>query len=423
MKQFLALIIVIVASMFLAGCRGKGSSAPAPTNVNVVAGETSATISWDMSPGVEYWVFRAAGANVTPQSCYGMPQCQMIPHAVSPLLVKGLTNGTLYSFTINGRIDGGPGGSGSPSVSATPRLAGATWTVGSPLGAYDLHGIAHGSLFVVAGTLGTLLTSADGLAWTPQPAITWLSTPSPLPDLNAITYGGTYVTVGSGGVILTSSDAVNWTQQTSVTPDLYAVASNGAGEYVATGLNGTIINNYGGTWTSATSTPSSTPTLYGVAYGNGRYVTVGAGGTVLTSDAYGTTWATAIPAASSLPTNDLKGVAYGPGVGTSGPGTNTTGTFVAVSVSGTMVTSTDGGLTWGPSSITGITGAPIFNAVSYGSQFVAVADDGSIYNSIDGVNWTQATSTPANASPVYAVVHGLYDYSAVGKAGLNMHAM
>ena len=409
--------------MFLAGCRGKGSSAPAPTNVNVVAGETSATISWDMSPGVDYWVFRAAGANVTPQTCFGMPQCQMIPNAVSPLLVTGLTNGTQYAFTVNGRTDGGAGGPGSPSIQATPRLAGATWTVGNALGTYDLYGIAHSSLFVAAGTQGTLLTSSDGLAWTPRPAITWLSTtPSPLPDLNAITYGGTYVTVGTVGVILSSSDAVNWTQQTNATPDLYAVTNNGAGKYVAAGLSGTIINSSNGVnWTSATYIPSSTPTLYGVAYGNGRYVAVGAGGTVLTSDAYGTTWATAIAASSPLPTYDLKGVAYGSGVGTSGPGTNTTGTFVAVGVNGTMVTSTDGGLTWGVPTTSPIPAGTQINAVTYGSQFVAVADDGSIYNSTDGVNWTQVVSP--NSTHPYAVVHGLYDYSAVGASGLNMHSM
>jgi photosystem II stability/assembly factor-like uncharacterized protein len=418
MKQFLALIIVIVASMFMAGCRGSGSSAPAPTNVKVVVGDTSATISWDMLPGVDYWVFKAAGADVTPLSCYGMPQCQMITHAVSPLLVTGLANGTLYSLTVNGRIDGGAGGQGSPSIQATPRLAGATWTVGNALGAYDLHGIAHSSIFVAAGTQGTLLTSADGLAWTPQPAITWLSaTPTPLPNFYAITYGGTYVTVGSGGVLLTSTDAVNWAQGINGNSnDLYSVTTNGAGEYVAVGFSGTIINNYGGTWTSATSTPSSKPTLYGVAYGNGRYVAVGAGGTVLTSDAYGTTWATAA-ASSSLPANDLKGVAYAPVVGSNG-----TGTFVAVGANGTVVTSMDGGATWGiPTSSSPIPPTVQINAVAYGSQFVAVANDGSIYNSTDGANWTQAASP--TTSPLYAVVHGLYDYSAVGAAGLNMHSM
>jgi len=423
MKRFLVLILVVTASLFLASCRGKGSSAPAPTNVNVVAGETSATISWDMTPGVNYWVFRAAGADISPQSCYGMPQCQMIPNAVSPLLVTGLINGTQYSFTVNGRIDGGAGGPGSPSVQATPRLAGATWTVGNAVGTYDLHGIAHSTLFVAAGTQGTLLTSTDGLGWVPQPAITWLSTPSSLPDLNAIAYGGTYVTVGTGGVILTSTDAVNWTQQTNVTSaSLYAVTSNGAGEYVAAGLNGTIINNYGGTWISATTIPVSTPTLYGVAYGNGRYVAVGVGGTLLTSDQYGTTWATAIAASTPLPAIDLKGVAYGSGVGPSGPATNTTGTFVAVGLNGTMVTSTDGGATWGvPASASPIPPTVQINAVSYGAEFVAVANDGSIYNSTDGVNWTQATSP--TTSPIYAVAHGLYDYSAVGATGLNIHSM
>jgi hypothetical protein len=38
----------------------------------------------------------------------------------SPLMISGLTNGVTYSFAMNGRISGGPGGAQTPSVSATP---------------------------------------------------------------------------------------------------------------------------------------------------------------------------------------------------------------------------------------------------------------------------------------------------------------
>lgn len=427
MKHLFTLIIVILASTFLAGCRGKGSSVPAPTNVIVVAGENSATVTWDMSPGVDYWVFKAAAPDITPQNCYGRSQCQMYMNVASPYLVTGLANGTLYSFTINGRSNGGPGGPGSPAIQATPRPAGAIWTVGTTLGTYDLHGVTHSSIFVAAGTQATLLTSTDGLAWTPQPAITWLTTPATPPDLNATSYGGTYVAVGSGGVLLTSADAVNWTQGNSGTlNDLFSITTNGAGEYVAIGASGTIINNSMGSWTSATSIPvvTPTPTLNGVAYGNGRYVAVGTGGTVLTSDLYGNTWTIATPSSTALPASNLKSVAYGPGVGPAGPATNTTGTFVAAGASGSVVTSTDGGLTWGvPTSSLAIPNTVQINAVTYASQFIAVADNGSIYFSTDGVNWTLSTSTTPNTSNVYAVVHGLYDYSAVGAGGLNMHSM
>lgn len=394
--------------MVLLGCRGNGSSAPAPTNVNVVAGDTSVTISWDMSPGVDYWVFKAAAANITPLSCYGMPQCQMIMHAVSPLLVTGLTNGTTYSFTINGRIDGGAGGPGSPSRQATPRLAGATWSVGSALvtGAYDLRGVAYGSVFIAAAALhggaqGALFSSPDGISWTA------LTNPVP-PSTNlyaATYYNGNYMVVGAGGVILSSPDAVTWTQQTSVaTNNLYAVTSNGAGGYVATGASGTIIYSGNGiNWTAASPTNIPPSTLNGVTYGNGMYVAVGASGTLLTSTD-GNIWSPPASISSSISSINLKTVAYGPGI------------FVALGDNGTLVTSTDG-INWTLQSP--IPSASLINAVTYGRQFIAVADDGSIFASIDGLAWTLATSA---SSPLYAVIHGPYDYSAVGFGGLNMHA-
>lgn len=415
MKQLLALIIVIAAATFLAGCRNKGSSAPAPTNVNVIAGDTSATVSWDMLPGVEYWIFKAAGSDISPQSCYGMPQCQMFMKAVSPAVVSGLANGTTYAFTINGRIDGGAGGPGSPSIQATPRLAGAIWSAGTSLGAYDLHGVTFGTVFVAAGSNGGLFSSADGMNWTPQTVINWTTTTTPLPNLNAASYyGENYLVVGAGGVILTSPDTITWTQQTNVplaTPELFAVSNYGAGGYVATGASGTIIYSVDGiNWAGAAS--NTTNPLYGVTYGNGMYMAVGASGTLLSS-LNGITWSTP----SSISTNTLKGIAYGPVIGSTG-----TGTFVAVGANGTVVTSLDGGTSW-TLPISPFSPTTVINAVTYGRQFIAVADDGSIFASIDGLNWTPASLTPTNSSPIYAVTHGVYDYSAVGAGGLNMHSM
>ena len=170
MKRLFALSFVIAAFLLLPGCRGSGSSAPPPTNVNVVAGDTSATVTWDMLSGVDYWVFKAAGTDLTPQVCISRPECKIIMKATSPIFISGLTNGITYSFTINGRTDGGPGGSGSPSIQAIPRLAGATWTPGAAnsAGTNDLRGIAYGRLFVAAGTSSALFTSADGVNWTPH---------------------------------------------------------------------------------------------------------------------------------------------------------------------------------------------------------------------------------------------------------------
>ena len=44
-------------------------------------------------------------------------------NVTSPLVISGLTNGVTYSFAMDGRISGGPGGAQTPSVSATPAAA------------------------------------------------------------------------------------------------------------------------------------------------------------------------------------------------------------------------------------------------------------------------------------------------------------
>ena len=413
MKRYIALCLLVSTSTLFSGCYNVGSSAPAPTNVQVVTGDTSATLTWDMTPGVEYWLFKAATTSLTPQDCLPLPECGITMRAVSPTVVAGLVNGTLYSFTINGRINGGKGGAGSPSVQATPRLAGATWSLNStPLGT-NLNGIGFGSVFVAAGNSGVLFSSTNGVTWTPlSSAVTT--------KLNAVGYySGNYLVAGAGGVILRSADAtVSWPQQTSsTTNDLYAISNYGTAGFIATGASGTIIHSGDGvTWTAATSTPNTVNTLYGVTYGNGKYVAVGAAGTILTStDA--ATWS--VPTSNTSSTsNTLKSIAYAPpAIGTTG-----NGTFVAVGSSGAVVISSDRGLSWAPITTSPFSTSTVINSITYGRQFVAVAENGSIYNSIDGLTWTATSTTPANSSPIYAVTRGLYDYTAVGAGGLNLHS-
>ena len=426
--------MVVVATTFLAGCGGKGSSSSAPTNVKVVAGDTSAIVSWDMQPGVEYWVYKAAGTNVTPQNCNSIPECKTALNVSSPTVITGLNNGTTYSFTIDGRTGGGPGGPGSPSVSATPRLAGGLagtpWSASNPLGTQDLHGVAYGvpsgstlGAFVVVGakgalfsSTGTLSSSPDGLAWVT------LTNPVPAASLNAVTYNsGRFLAVGSGGVILLSTDAVTWAKQTSVTSnDLYAVSNNGTG-FIATGANGTILTSGdGATW--AVVPPVTTNALYGITSGNGYFVAVGAAGTLLTS-MNGVTWQTV----TSLSTSDLRGVTYGvPQYYANGVLTlnQPAATFVAIGANGTLVTSPDG-VTW---TLRPQISTTQLNAVTYGQQFIAVDTVGSIFASIDGLTWQQAKNP---TSPLYAVTHaqyfggqynGEYVYSAVGASGVNLLA-
>ena len=438
MKSFFAFIMVAMVTMSLAGCFGAGaSSAPQPTNVAVVAKDSRVVVTWDDIPGVTYWVFTAAGTGVTPTNCSSMAVCGTTLYATSPQTVSSLpgiygtfgtvplTNGVQYSFTVNGRINGGPGGPGSPAIEATPRLAGNTWNTGPNAGTTDLRGVAYGAgWFVATGLGGSSFYSIDGNVWNA------LSNPNPTDFYSVAFNGAVFLGVGANGNVMSLSPGQSaWTQQNSGTNyTLYAIA-NGNALVVATGANGTIIttNSSGASWTT-----DSSPTgysLYGVAYGvakgtTGTYVAVGAAGTLLYSTD-GVTWNRT---SSPLPTIDLKGVTYG------GLDANGYGVFVAVGNSGTVLTSEDG-ITWTQQTSTNILPASNLNSVAYTTyrRFMAVGSDGNIYYSEyysngsttvgnGGTVWTQVTPPVATSAINAITTGGLYDYSAVGAGGLNLYA-
>lgn len=410
MKRHYHLVAAALAVLILAGCLGGafnlGSAANPPVDVKLVAGDSSVTVTWTMEPTVEYWIFSAPGDSITADNWGKLFGGKATINTVSPQVIAGLSNGINYSFTINGRVDGGPGGPGSASVSIVPRLAGAEWSVGKPL-ANDLRGTAFGTVFVAVGAHGALYSSPDFNSWTP---VTWTAQTNPLaglPDLNAVTYGtAAYLAAGAGGTMLLSTDAITWTAQSSGTANnLYALASNGGSLFLAAGANGTIIRSADGkSWSTAST--GTTQDLFGLAYGSGLYIAVGAAGTLLTSTD-GASW----QSVASNTSMKLNSVAYGLN--------STTGvaTFVAVGDAGTLVTSIDGA-TWTVQSP--ITSSNLAS-VTYGRQYIAVGEKGSIFTSTDGSTWlAQASGTVHNLT---SVGHSATNYSAVGATGTNLSAI
>jgi len=435
-KLFAATLLTILIAV---ACGG--DSAPAPTGLKVTPGDTSVTVTWDMVDGVEYWLFYAP-TSIAPtdttsmQKWIGLPGGNTLLKVTSPYLVTGvfngttlltsLVNGTPYSFSVNARTGGGPGGPGAAPVSVTARIAGSNWVAGAAnsSGSHDLRSLTYGTsivnttqlsslytttttltTYIAAGVGGAMYSSPDGVTWS---AINYATSS----NLNGASYFGTYKLVGDGGVVLLSSDAITWTAQTTpTTKNLYAIASNSSNLNVAVGAGGTIITSPDGvSWSLATNSATSSD-LYAVtysAYNGGTWVAVGAGGTMVES-ADGLTW----HSVTSNATTDLRGI-------TSMTNTSTTGvvtaTFVAVGASGTVLSSTDGS-NWVAQVLPG---AATLNAVTYGGQFVAVGSGGNIFISTDGLTWTLAA--PATSQDLYAVVHGLYIYSAVGAAGTNLLA-
>ena len=389
-----AYLLVLVSALLLAACGGSSTpSTPAPPigGLSVVAGDSQVTVSWKETPGVEYWIFAAPNTpNLSLDNWLATSGSTYRLKVTSPYVVTGLTNGTPYSFFMTGRTNSGPGGDATPTVAATPRLAGSEWTSSSTVNTGTPTGLTYGSYldvasntvlytYVAVGNDGKMFRAADFNTWT---AIT----PVVNVNLNAAEYSfAKFIAVGAGGTILYSSDSKIWTQSTKITPhNLNAIATNGS-LAIAVGDNGTIVtSNNALTWTAATSVPT-TSKLHGITYTNsGNWLAVGAGGTILTSGD-GLTW-TAQKSGSSA---DLKGV----GSMTNFTNNVTSYQFIVVGANGTILSSPDA-ITWTTQSANTTAN---FNALSATTQFLAVGSDGTVVTSLDGITWKpQASQTTAN---------------------------
>ena len=402
MNWLLQTLSVLMAAVIVSGCGSSGHSADPPTDLAVTAGDSRVTLTWTQESGVEYWAYYAPADSISVDNWTSITGSVALMKVSSPLVISSLTNGTTYSFTMDARVDGGPRGAGTASISTVPRLAGETWTAGTALGSIDLRSVTYGSEFVAVGLGGVIGSSTAGDAFsTTGITISDASTP----DLYAVSYGGsTYVAGGAGGKLLYSTDAATWTVQTSPTSSiLYGLATNGSNYYVGVGASGTVIYSSGGkSWTSGTS--GVTTDLMAVGYGNSLYVAVGKGGVVLTSS-NGSAWTIQ----TSNTTSDLLGVTYGTDSSTS------TGRYVAVGASGTIITSTDGS-TWTVE--TALSGN--LNAVHYGSQFMLVGGNGIVYTSTTGQSDSWTARSSGSSSDLYAVTYGSGAYVTVGTSGTNL---
>jgi len=113
--------------------------------------------------------------------------------------------------------------------------------------------------------------------------------------------------------------------------------------------------------------------LYGIAYGNNKFIAVGESGTVIISD-NGSVWDTRDSNNSSA---HLYSIAFG------------NNTFVGVGYK-TVIVSTDNGTTFLQTAT-----SYDFNDISFGNGiFVAVGDDENIHTSTDGDDWTKVHGKP-----------------------------
>lgn len=410
MKKLASLLATLALALLAAGCGGKGSPADYPKDFKVVAGDGAVVITWTEEPDVEYWIFWGRGSEITTVN-WATQAGSAIVAAKSPRVITGLTNGQTYSFTINGRKDGGPGGEGAPTQVVVPQFAGGNWSLGEPLGTGRLNGVAGGLAGDISLPRYITMVVGDGGTIYSRPTFgdtTTPANPAAPARLSGVAYGTAgWVAVGDNGTSVAALDGVTWeVKPTGVTANLNGIFTSPLGGYVATGANGTILlGSVSAVWTVATAT-GTTNDLYAATLGNNRYVVAGAAGTILTStDA--STW-TVTPSGT---TSDLRGLAYA-GITTTTDGVSTLNHhFVAVGKGGTVLHSSDG-LAW--TTVAPFTAGDL-NAVVYGGQFVAVGAAGGIFTSPDGLAWTARNS--GTTADLTAVTRTQTGYTAVGTAG------
>jgi hypothetical protein len=461
-KKLFYIVIVAMMTPLLSGCPSNGgSSAPPPSNFSATAGDGRVKVEWTPNSGVDYWLFTATDPSLTAFNWTGLPNASAYTNAATPYYFCGLINGTAYYFAANGRTNGGPGGTSSPTLRATPYDASAkTWTTGSTTPAPDLFGVGYTGLttcgnnatisaagsFAAVGAGGAIFTSADGQ--------TWNSNTSPLSsDLYAVTgYAANqnnpgnpalhWVAVGNGGASVYSLDGITWAvgnpanSGSTANPANHALRSitHVAGTFFAVGDGGTILSSTDGiTWTIHNSPSVSSSKLNGVTHG-GIYVAVGDGGTILISGD-GNTWTVKTP--TTAVTSNLRQVTSFVSVyGT---------IYVAVGDSGTIVTSIDGGTTWikqpapTTSDLVGITvesrgvetttayttappADPKLGFISM-AQFVTIDSTGKTYTSVNGYDWTaSATGTGISCTTGTTCMNPLvssgFGYVTVGNSGV-----
>jgi hypothetical protein len=296
---------------------------------------------------------------------------------------------------------------------------------------------------VAVGTDGQVLTadsaSAAGVKWG-APSLTGASVYYPV-DINPIKTVTATVNLPAGwySYALSKSNDIATIGSSTLTGNINAGPATGLIQLTTTITSVSIANN-GIAWTK-----NGTQDNYssGIAYGAGKYITVGGQGYQTSYDSYN--WKN-YPATTFFSSGSLTSITYGNGlfalagylptsfagrIGTSTDGITwstrfiystgyptsinySNGLFVATHTRGILLTSTDA-ITW-TSRVNPFSSTASTTASSYGNGLYLIANSGNIATSTDGVSWTSRTT--GTASTINAIVYGNGLYVIGGNGGV-----
>ncbi|HEX2948344.1 MAG TPA: hypothetical protein VHV83_02040, partial [Armatimonadota bacterium] len=287
--------------------------------------------------------------------------------------ISGTNNGLNDIILVDGSVPNASrkyvvvGSNGTVLTSAD----GSTWLRKNSTTEVDLaSGVYANKHFVIFGNDGHILTSGDGKEWAGEELD---SAYLPLP----VSHGnGRHVAIGPIGAFLCSTDGIKWRLVSSGTSFKLSKIAFGNNAFVAVGDSGTVmVSSTGDNWTKASS--ATTNDLFTIAYGNGQFVATGDSGVIITSP-NGTSWTRQ----KSTMSDSLCEITYGAGI------------FAALGKpAGALLTSTDG-CTW---SRRILCTSSMPQGVVYGNnEFLIVGENGMMLSSTPGLPPLQPDSPKAD---------------------------
>lgn len=294
---------------------------------------------------------------------------------------------------------------GESGLLKTSNDNGVTWTARVSATTNTLYGISinKSGRFVAVGIKGTIVASAEGMAWSS------CSLADQTLILKAVASnpqtGKFVVMIQNKNKVLTSADGISWNNPlvaTAIDQNLYSVRYL-QNQFLATGEGCMFRSSYndGLTWVSETVNYWKTQ-IGGSAYGNGRLVL--AGGTN-NGEIYGTKRNLILTTLDGINYKAAETIQLNLGAEVFTSVTFGKGLFVAVGTDAIIQTSIDG-YVWSYSQVE--YGQRLEGVAYGGGKFVAVGDHGLILYSSDGKTWYKAVTKSNYHYKAVAYANGMF---------------